>query len=140
MSSVRETIPMTGRYRLLGHPTDLAGHVSTLGPAPLPSGALGWHEGFVSMLESSGLAGRGGAGFPTAIKLSVAHAAGSGGTIVVNAMEGEPSSDKDKLLLTKSPHLVLDGAQLMAAASGARVQIWADVSGTHSSKPAFTIA
>jgi NADH:ubiquinone oxidoreductase subunit F (NADH-binding) len=120
MSSVRETIPMTGRYRLLGHPTDLAGHVATLGPTPLPSGALGWREGFVSMLESSGLAGRGGAGFPTAIKLAVAHAAGSGGTIVVNAMEGEPSSDKDKLLLTRSPHLVLDGAQLMAAASGAR--------------------
>ena len=72
------------------------------------------------MLESSGLAGRGGAGFPTGIKLAVAHAAGSGGTIVVNAMEGEPSSDKDKLLLTRSPHLVLDGAQLMAAASGAR--------------------
>jgi NADH:ubiquinone oxidoreductase subunit F (NADH-binding) len=111
---------MTGRYRLLGHPTDLAGHVAALGPAPLPSGALGWREGFVSMLESSGLAGRGGAGFPTAIKLAVAHAAGSGGTIVVNAMEGEPSSDKDKLLLTRSPHLVLDGAQLMAAACGAR--------------------
>jgi NADH:ubiquinone oxidoreductase subunit F (NADH-binding) len=120
VTSVRETTPVTGRYRLLGHPTDLAGHVATLGPAPLPSGALGWRERFVSMLESSGLAGRGGAGFPTGIKLAVAHAAGSGGTIVVNAMEGEPSSDKDKLLLTRSPHLVLDGAQLMAAASGAR--------------------
>ena len=35
-------------------------------------------------------------------------------------MEGEPSSDKDKLLLIRSPHLVLDGAQLMAAACGAR--------------------
>jgi NADH:ubiquinone oxidoreductase subunit F (NADH-binding) len=120
VTSVRETTPVTGRYRLLGHPTDLAGHVATLGPAPLPSGALGWRERFVSMLESSGLAGRGGAGFPTGIKLAVAHAAGSGGTIVVNAMEGEPSSDKDKLLLTRSPHLVLDGAQLLAAAMGAR--------------------
>ena len=76
------------------------------------------------MLESSGLAGRGGAGFPTAIKLAVAHAAGSGGTIVVNGMEGEPSSDKDKLLLMRSPHLVLDGAQLMAAACGARGASW----------------
>ena len=34
-------------------------------------------------------------------------------------MEGEPASDKDKVLLTRSPHLVLDGAQLLAAASGA---------------------
>jgi NADH:ubiquinone oxidoreductase subunit F (NADH-binding) len=111
---------MTGRYRLLGHPTDLAGHVAALGPAPLPAGEQGWREAFVSVLESSGLAGRGGAGFPTAIKLAVAHAAGGGGTLVVNAMEGEPSSDKDKLLLTRSPHLVLDGAQLMAAACGAQ--------------------
>ncbi len=72
------------------------------------------------MLEASGLGGRGGAGFPAAIKLAVAHAAGGGGTLVVNAMEGEPASDKDKLLLIRSPHLVLDGAQLLAAASGAR--------------------
>ena len=121
MPSVSEAIPTTGRYRLLGHPTDLAGHVATLGPVPLPSAATrGWREAFVSMLESSGLAGRGGAGFPAAIKLAVAHAAGRGGTILVNAMEGEPSSDKDKLLLIRSPHLVLDGAQLMAAATGAR--------------------
>jgi NADH:ubiquinone oxidoreductase subunit F (NADH-binding) len=119
--SVSEATPTTGRYRLLGHPTDLSGHVATLGPVPLPSsGARGWREAFVSMLESSGLAGRGGAGFPAAIKLAVAHAAGRGGTVLVNAMEGEPGSDKDKLLLITSPHLVLDGAQLMAAATGAK--------------------
>ncbi len=121
MHSVSETMPTTGRYRLLGHPTDLPGHVATLGPVPLPSeGARGWREAFVSMLESSGLAGRGGAGFPAAIKLAVAHATGSGGTVLVNAMEGEPASDKDKLLLIRSPHLVLDGAQLMAAATSAK--------------------
>ena len=121
MPSVSGTIPTTGHYRLLGHPTDLAGHVATLGPVPLPSRRdHGWREAFVSTLEASGLGGRGGAGFPAAIKLAVAHAAGGGGTIVVNAMEGEPASDKDKLLLLRSPHLVLDGAQLLAAASGAR--------------------
>ena len=120
MHSVSETIPTTGRYRVLGHPTDLAGHVATLGPVPLPSrDSQGWREAFVSLLEASGLAGRGGAGFPAAIKLAVAHAAGGGGSILVNAMEGEPASDKDKLLLMRSPHLVLDGAQLLAAATGA---------------------
>jgi NADH:ubiquinone oxidoreductase subunit F (NADH-binding) len=116
-----ETLATTGRYRLLGHPTDLAGHVATLGPVPLPSArSRGWRDAFVSVLEASGLAGRGGAGFPAAIKLAVTHAGGPGGTILVNAMEGEPASDKDKLLLIRSPHLVLDGAQLLAAASGAR--------------------
>ena len=69
----------------------------------------------MTSLESSGLTGRGGGAFPTSIKLALAHSAGSGGTIVVNAMEGEPASDKDKLLLTRAPHLVLDGAQYVAA-------------------------
>ncbi len=120
MTTASRMLPDTGRYRLLGHPTDLAGHIGALGPAPLPvARERGWRENFVALLESSGLAGRGGAGFPAAIKLAVATAAG-GGTVVVNAMEGEPASDKDKLLLIRSPHLVLDGAQLLAAASGAR--------------------
>ncbi|HWF15694.1 MAG TPA: NADH-ubiquinone oxidoreductase-F iron-sulfur binding region domain-containing protein [Acidimicrobiales bacterium] len=120
MTTASGTLPTTGCYRLLGHPTDLAGHVADLGPAPLPArGDRGWRESLVATLEASGLAGRGGAGFPAAIKLAVARAAG-GGTVVVNAMEGEPASDKDKLLCIRSPHLVLDGAQLLAAASGAR--------------------
>jgi NADH:ubiquinone oxidoreductase subunit F (NADH-binding) len=119
--SATDTLPETNRYRILGHPSDLAGHLAALGPAPLPtSSARAWREGFVSSLEASGLPGRGGAGFPAAIKLAVAHAAGGRGMVVVNGMEGEPASDKDKLLLLRSPHLVLDGAQLLAAASGAR--------------------
>jgi NADH:ubiquinone oxidoreductase subunit F (NADH-binding) len=119
--SASEAIPTTGRYRLLGHPTDLAGHVAALGPVPLPEARhRGWREAFMSALESSGLAGRGGASFPAAIKLNVAHAGGAGGVVVANGMEGEPASDKDKLLLIRAPHLVLDGAQLLATANGAK--------------------
>jgi NADH:ubiquinone oxidoreductase subunit F (NADH-binding) len=111
----------TDHYRLLGHPTDLAGHLAALGPAPLPSDASrGWRQGFAAMVEASGLGGRGGAGFPSAAKLALAQGGRPGGIIVVNAMEGEPASDKDKLLLIRSPHIVLDGAQLLAAATGAR--------------------
>lgn len=121
MVSLSETLPATKRYRILGHPSDLAGHVAALGAVPLPKmSPRTWREDFVSVLERSGLPGRGGGGFPAAIKLAVAHAAGGRGVVVVNGMEGEPASDKDKLLLLRSPHLVLDGAQLMAAASGAR--------------------
>ena len=36
--SPSEALPTVGRYRLLGHPTDLAGHLAALGPVPLPSG------------------------------------------------------------------------------------------------------
>jgi NADH:ubiquinone oxidoreductase subunit F (NADH-binding) len=118
--SASETLPQTKRYRILGHPTDLSGHVAALGPLPLPSKPPStWREDFVSVLEASGLSGRGGGGFPAAIKLAVAHGSGGCGSVVVNGMEGEPASDKDKLLLIRSPHLVLDGAQLMAVAAGA---------------------
>jgi NADH:ubiquinone oxidoreductase subunit F (NADH-binding) len=119
--NVSEVLAPTDHYRLLGHPTDLVGHLAALGPAPLPSDASrDWRQGFVAMVEASGLGGRGGAGFPAATKLALAEGGGPGGTIVVNAMEGEPASDKDKLLLIRSPHLVLDGAQLLAAVTGAR--------------------
>ena len=117
MVDVSRATPDTG-YNLLGHPTDWAGHLAVLGPPPLPSSSSRreWSAGFAAALQASGLTGRGGAGFPAAIKLAVTSAAGRGGSIVVNAMEGEPASDKDKLLLIRSPHLVLDGAQLLAAA------------------------
>jgi NADH:ubiquinone oxidoreductase subunit F (NADH-binding) len=116
-----EVLATTDRYRLLGHPTDLAPHIDALGPAPLPADvSRGWRDAFLSLLEASGLGGRGGAGFPAAIKVAAAQGGGPGGTIVINAMEGEPASDKDKLLLIRSPHLVLDGAQLLAAATRAR--------------------
>jgi NADH:ubiquinone oxidoreductase subunit F (NADH-binding) len=118
--SAAEVLVSTDRYRLLGYPTDLAGHVAVLGPAPLPSTAdRGWRDGFVAMLKASGLGGRGGAGFSAAVKLALAQNGRPGGTVVVNGMEGEPASDKDKLLLIRSPHLVLDGAQLLAAVTGA---------------------
>jgi NADH:ubiquinone oxidoreductase subunit F (NADH-binding) len=73
----------------------------------------------VEAIERSGLRGRGGADFPTARKLRAVAAARQVGAVVVNGSETEPASAKDRLLLARLPHLVLDGAVLAAELVGA---------------------
>ena len=73
----------------------------------------------IDVVEASGLTGRGGAGFPAGRKMR-SVAAGPGSKVVVaNGAEGEPASLKDRLLLSRLPHLVLDGIALAAEAVGA---------------------
>src|SRR5215471_5253710 len=70
---------------------------------------------FISAIERAGLVGRGGAAFPTAVKWrAVAERSRGDSVIVVNGAEGEPRSEKDRLLMTSRPHLVLDGAFIAA--------------------------
>lgn len=73
----------------------------------------------VGMTARSRLRGRGGAGFPFAVKLQAA-ASGRRPVVVVNLAEGEPASAKDATLALLRPHLVLDGARLTAVALGAK--------------------
>lgn len=71
-----------------------------------------------------GLRGRGGAGFPLAIKLRAVHeAARSAGVtpiVVANGDESEPASVKDRYLLRDRPHLVLDGLTIAARSLSTR--------------------
>jgi len=86
-------------------------------PAPLPN--VG--SGFIDALERAGLAGRGGAGFPTAVKWrAVAQRSRGDAVIVVNGAEGEPQSKKDRMLMSARPHLILDGAFIAARVLRAR--------------------
>lgn len=79
------------------------------------------------MIERAGLTGRGGAHFPVVRKWRSTLDAGPGGTLVVNAAEGEPAAAKDATLMQLRPHLVLDGAMDVAELIGAReVVIWLD--------------
>jgi NADH:ubiquinone oxidoreductase subunit F (NADH-binding) len=91
----------------------LVAHRDRLGPAPRPSA-----DALVQMARAVNLRGRGGAGFPVAIKL--AAAARRRAVVVVNASEGEPASHKDAALMTCSPHVVLDGVSAVAHALGTR--------------------
>jgi len=73
-------------------------------------------------VESSGLLGRGGAGFPLAVKLRAVRdngRAGGGAVVVANGEEGEPASIKDRWLLRHRPHLIIDGLRLATAITGA---------------------
>lgn len=72
----------------------------------------------IGLVDQAGLRGRGGAGFPTAVKLRAVAAARRRPVVVVNASEGEPASHKDRTLTHVLPHLVLDGATLAAQALG----------------------
>lgn len=82
-------------------------------------GALVRRRDLIDAVARSGLRGRGGAAFPTAKKLQAAAAQRLTPTVVVNAVEGEPASSKDRALMRLTPHLVLDGAALAADAVGA---------------------
>jgi NADH-quinone oxidoreductase subunit F len=93
--------------------------------------ASGGYEGLIAALadspadlldrvDASGLAGRGGAGFPTGRKWrAVADAEGSPKTIVCNADEGEPGCFKDRALMDYDPHAVIEGMIAAAFATGA---------------------
>ena len=75
----------------------------------------------MDQLEASGLTGRGGAAFPTFRKAALIRSQRSHSKfVVVNAMEGEPAAHKDQTLLSSNPHLVLDGAEILASIIGAK--------------------
>jgi NADH:ubiquinone oxidoreductase subunit F (NADH-binding) len=73
-------------------------------------------EQLIEAVESAGLRGRGGAAFPTGMKMRAVRDRPGPRFIVANGEEGEPASVKDRWLLRHRPHLVLDGLLLAAAA------------------------
>ena len=81
-------------------------------------------EAIIEALKKSGLAGRGGAGFPTGVKWeAVRNAAGDPKYIICNADEGEPGCFKDRVLMNHDPHAVLEGMAAAGRATGATVGI-----------------
>ncbi|HEY5361705.1 MAG TPA: NADH-ubiquinone oxidoreductase-F iron-sulfur binding region domain-containing protein [Streptosporangiaceae bacterium] len=100
-------------------PCGLADHLARYGPPPATDENGPRPERLIEEVGRAGLTGRGGASFPTARKLA-AVAAGPDPVVVANGTEGEPASAKDKVLLARSPHLVLDGVVLAARMVGAR--------------------
>jgi len=111
-----DVIPPIGTARLLaaGSPS-LSAHLAALGPLPATRGV----DAVIAELDLAGIAGRGGAAFPTWRKVAAAARSGRGGVVIGNGSEGEPLSEKDATLLHTAPHLVLDGLLIVAAELGA---------------------
>lgn len=98
---------------------DLAAHLAAGGGAGLVH-ALADRAAIIPEIEAAGLRGLGGAGFPTHRKWqAVADQPGEGKWVICNGNEDEPGTFKDRFLLERTPHQVIEGALVAAVAIGA---------------------
>ncbi len=128
LTKVRDDGVMTGRLGIETRST-LPEHEAVYGRLPDVGKRHGRNPGaLVDEVEKAGLRGRGGGWFPTHLKLrAVVNSSADRGrlartrhpVVIANGMEGEPASSKDAVLLTHSPHLVLDGITVAARTIGA---------------------
>ena len=115
---------LTAGWHESGQPAGLGAHIDRYGPLPPPGGGRrgdGRHGTLIEAVTQAGLTGRGGAGFPTGVKMRAVASRHGPAVMVANGMESEPASEKDQALLSRAPHLVLDGAVAAAAAVRADV-------------------
>ncbi|MFW5874692.1 MAG: NAD(P)H-dependent oxidoreductase subunit E, partial [bacterium] len=77
-------------------------------------------EQIIEEIKTSGLRGRGGAGFPAGLKWSfAAKAEGDIKYVLCNADEGDPGAFMDRSILEADPHAVIEGLVIAARAIGA---------------------
>jgi NADH:ubiquinone oxidoreductase subunit F (NADH-binding)/ferredoxin len=114
--SVRSSIEVTGspyRLSLSGAADENLASWQALGGFATINGSV-----LLGEVERAHLHGSGGAGFPVASKWR--SVSGSNSVVVVNGAEREPGTRKDRYLMVRRPHLVLDGLRLTMIAVGSR--------------------
>jgi NADH-quinone oxidoreductase subunit F len=78
----------------------------------------------IETMQTARLRGRGGAGFPVAVKWSLAHRQLAPKYVICNADEGDPGAFMDRLILESDPHRVLEGLAIAAWVIGAEEGIF----------------
>ena len=78
-------------------------------------------ENVIEVIKTSGLAGRGGAGFPTWFKWNAARQSeGEEKYLICNADEGDPGAFMDRAVIESDPHTLIEGMLIGAYAIGAK--------------------
>src|SRR5689334_19101884 len=73
-------------------------------------------QAIIDEVKASGLRGRGGAGFPTGMKWSFLPNNNEPRYLLCNADEGEPGTFKDRLMMERAPHQLIEGMIISAFA------------------------
>lgn len=76
-------------------------------------------DDLIEMVKASKLRGRGGAGFPAGLKWGFMPKGDVTKYVCVNTDEGEPGTFKDRLLVERDPHQVIEGTIIASYAVGA---------------------
>ncbi len=114
--------PVLTRNRDNPEALTVAGYRAAGGYQALAKGLKMEAAEIIEVVKASGLRGRGGAGFPAGLKWSfVPKETDKPKYLVCNADESEPGTFKDRLLMERDPHQLLEGCLLCAYAVGASV-------------------
>lgn len=99
----------------------LQDHLAAGGGKALELGRVAAPDAILAAVANAGLRGRGGGGFPTAVKWRTVaeNQTGAPATVVVNGAEGEPGTYKDRTILLANPYRVIEGALVAAGVVGA---------------------
>ena len=101
-------------------PTSIDDYIDHGGYKALAKALLMEPEAIIEEIKTSGLAGRGGAGFPTWFKWNAAREApGDEKYMVCNADEGDPGEFMDRAVIESDPHTLIEGMLIGAYAVGA---------------------
>ncbi len=94
----------------------LAGYKKFGGYATLKKALAMKPKEIIETVKASGLRGRGGAGFPTGMKWSFLPENGEPRYLLCNADEGEPGTFKDRMMMERAPHQLIEGMIISAFA------------------------
>ncbi|HEY3489109.1 MAG TPA: NADH-quinone oxidoreductase subunit NuoF [Candidatus Deferrimicrobiaceae bacterium] len=101
------------QYRAIGTYQELGGYAAQRKAYTMTPDAI------MDEVKKASLRGRGGAGFPAGVKWGFLPKNDRPRVLVVNADEGEPGTFKDRLIMSRGPHLLVEGIAIAAFALNA---------------------